>query len=1308
MTDLERRFHEQWLGMVQPSEGLVVSLPVLVDAQCMERHGAELVAKLRALAPAVPGADADPSAPPRRRIESLARLFAELLALEPSRFDGELAGCAQAMPPDVRVLLPEGPQEVVPTLALRRDPPADAHALPSERYVALVWDLSRYASPSGQPLELDAPEAVTGAFRYPPAQKFDRLLRHLRVPIGLLSNGSEIRLVYAPSGAASEASGHLAFRIDDLAASGGQPILDAFVMLLHEKRLFGVAEQHSLPALLAESRKRQAAVTNTLAEQVFDALAILLRGFEAAAERDGAEQLRQALEREGDHVYQGLLTVLLRLVFLLYAEDRSLLPVEHPLYAEHLSLLALYQDLEDDAGLYPDSMSRRFGAYGRLVALFRAVYLGVHHGELAMPERRGSLFDPHRFPFLEGWGPAGAAPIKLDEDRARVRLPTIDDATVHQVLQKLLLLDGQRLSYRSLEVEQIGSVYEALMGYHVERCEGPAVCLRPLGVWVSPAELVALPKAQRARHLQDRAGLSKAQAEKLAEAFSSATGAEAQLEALASFARGSTQAARQASRARPGQLVLQPGAERRRTSSHYTPQSLSAPIVRRTLEPLLACMGPEAASERLLELKICDPAMGSGAFLVEACRALGEEVARAWQREGIAAELSARGKSPELEARRQVAQRCLYGVDKNAAAVELAKLSLWLLTLAKDAPFSFLDHALRHGDSLVGLDFDQIRAFHWRPSGQLHLSSQILDQALGEAVAIRQAILSLASDDSPEAQRERARLSADAADACELARLAGDLVIGAFFSAESDKARDKERVRRLDLFTRYASGERELEQELRAMQQEIRARIPVFHWMLELSEVFHAERPDPLDDARVNRAAKMDAFVGNPPFAGKNNLADANGPGYVEWLQAVHEGAHGNADLSAHFFRRAASLLGDHGAIGLIATNTIAQGDTRATGLQHLVGEGFVIYDATRSMPWPGDAAVSVAVVHLAKGQPTKHVGELRLDGAAVRGISSQLRAGAERADAQKLPGQASFAFVGSYVLGMGFVLRPEERARLVERDPRNADRIFPYVGGEDVNTSPTHDGDRYVISFGTMSLEEAEAWPDLIAIVRQKVKPERDKNNRANYRDKWWQFAELRPGAYAAIAPLSRCLVTSAISAHRVFAFVDPRQIFTHNTYVFPLDGYTAFAVMQSRVHTRWAGLLSSGLDTREGYRPSDCFETFPFPEPDPRATIPAVEAAGEALYTARAAFMQAEQLGLTKTYNALKDPAARDPRILELRRLHEAMDRAVLDAYGWKDLDVPPYCASTPVEEAAQAAFADEVVDRLFQLNAERAGKG
>jgi hypothetical protein len=451
----------------------------------------------------------------------------------------------------------------------------------------------------------------------------------------------------------------------------------------------------------------------------------------------------------------------------------------------------------------------------------------------------------------------------------------------------------------------------------------------------------------------------------------------------------------------------------------------------------------------------------------------------------------------------------------------------------------------------------------------------------------------------------------------------------------------------------------------------------------------------------------LHAFLGNPPFMGGSQVSGTLGGSYRDWLLRNHDGSHGNADYCAHFFRRAFDLFGVRGAFGQIATNTISQGDTRATGLQYLTDHSALIFDATRSMLWPGAAAVAVSVVHVAVGAVREGI-VARLDGTSVVNINSQLDAGAERALPARLESNGSRSFLGSKTYGQGFILTPEERDALVKKNPRNAERIFPYLGGEEVNTSPTQNFDRYVISFGAMSLEEAERWPDLIAIIRANVKPERDKNNRDGYRKYWWHFGEKRPGLYSAISPLRRCLVTAQVTKHLCFSFQPVGRVYSQKLYVFPFDDHARFGTLQSRIHEAWTRLLSSTMKNDLNYSASDCFETFPFPRDEALATTSTVERAGEALYTARAKYMVDENVGLTITYNRLKDPTCDDPRIVALRRLHEAMDRAVLDAYGWTDLEVPPY--GTPVTadgERAAKRFEDEVIDRLFALNAERAAE-
>ncbi|WP_199728741.1 type IIL restriction-modification enzyme MmeI [Corallococcus sp. CA053C] len=1279
MRDVERRYHETWLGLAQPIEGLVVSVPVLEDAQCMQRLPVSELHRFIMLA----GAQS-PS------VTDVPRFLREVLGYPEGAFVTEF-------PNDLRLDIVEGHQTLVPTRGLvrRGPPPAKPEGLPddstpisraAEGFALLTWEL-----PLG--LDLDKKEDTTGAWFYEPSAKFERLLRAARVPVGLLFNGVSVRLMYAPHG---ESTGHLTFRFKDVVTASGRPLFDAMVMLLHARRLFGVLPEHQLPALLEQSRRRQANVTGALAEQVLEALDILLAGFEAAAERDGTQAIDKAFARGEDHVYGGLLSTLLRLVFLLYAEDTGLLPVDQEPYSEDLSAKALYEQLLEDAGLYPDAMSRRFGAWPRLLALFRCIYLGASHGKLHMPPRRGHLFDPDAFPFLSGSASDGEKP------------PSIDDETVYRVLERLSVLEGQRLSYKSLDVEQIGSVYETLMGFHVKRLTGAGVCLKPSKVWVSTDAVLKQPAKRRGAWLEEEAGLDAKAVKSLAKTLEQADTEAAVLKALEPYRVKGIETRRRS------QLVLQPGNERRRTSSHYTPRSLSAPIVRRALEPLLKTMGPHPSSERLLNLKICDPAMGSGAFLVESCRFLADQVVAAWTREGV---LKGALKDDDvvMRARRLVAQRCLYGVDKNPWAVNLAKLSLWLVTLAKAEPFTFLDHSLKCGDSLVGLDLEQLHAFHWEPGKQKQsgLAQEVIRRSLGVALEKRQAILQLALDlERPDVNRpmqldldsssKKEALLREADQAMAGVKRIANACVGAFFAHASDKEREKERTRRLDAVGTWLSKvDGGVPSVVPDAIRQFSCPDWAFHWPLEFPEVFHGKRPDPLDDEQINKAAWVDGFVGNPPFAGKNGIIDTGGENYLPWLQAVHPGAHGNADLSAHFFRRAFHLLGEHGTFGFIATNTIAQGDTRTTGLKFLVDQGAELYDAVRSRKWPvAGANVAVSVVHLAKGHVSSFSLEPRLDGVRVPQLNSRLRGKPERADPVALAANAGKSFVGTYVLGMGFVLNPQQRADLIARSPRNAERIFRYVGGEEINSDPDPQLERYVINFGQMELKEAEHWPDLLRIVRELVKPERDKlkSNADGRRRKtyWWQYGRNTPALYDALRPINRCLAISRVSKHLMLSWQETSLVFSEQAIVVPVEQDYWLAVLQSRVHEAWARLLSSSMRNDLRYAPSDCFETFPFPE------APTLDGIGKKLHFERRSYMKANNVGLTTTYNRLKDETVRDPAIQRLRGLHEMVDQAVLDAYGWSDIHAPLYCGASAAD---LTAFEDEVLDRLFDLNERRA---
>ncbi|MGO9583400.1 MAG: Eco57I restriction-modification methylase domain-containing protein, partial [Acidimicrobiales bacterium] len=910
-----------------------------------------------------------------------------------------------------------------------------------------------------------------------------------------------------------------------------------------------------------------------------------------------------------NQVYAGLLRVLLRLVFILYAEDRSLLSNDE-VYQKYYSVIGLFERLREDAGRYTDTMDHRFGAWAQLLTLFRLIYDGGRHGGLKLLPRKGHLFDPDRYPFLEGRPKAS-----MRQPGERTEPPRVSDGVVCRVLQNLLILDGERLSYRTLDVEQIGSVYETMMGFNLEVAQGRSIAIKPAKPHGAPTtinleELLAVKPADRAKWLKEQSDQAvTGQAAAALKESATPDDAVAALERKVAFAA--------TPRVVPaGAMVLQPSDERRRSGSHYTPRTLTEPIVETTFRPILERLGPNPTPEQILDLKVCDPAMGSGAFLVAICRLLADLLVRAWHAHKCVPTIPP-DEDEILHARRVVAQRCLYGVDKNPMAVDLAKLSLWLATLAKDHPFTFLDHALKCGDSLVGLTKAQILGFHWKPEKQRDFARAAIEGQLNRALEQRRQIREAPDGTSEALLRERLTAAEGFLDP---GRRYGDLVVSAFFAADNDRKR-KEWLESLseDLAAQRSQFDVARHQRLEAAVGGLRGGPhPVFpfHWEIEFPEVFDRENPG------------FDAFVGNPPFAGKNTLAAGHAAGYPDWLKTIHEESHGNADLVAHFFRRPFELLRKQGAFGLIATNTIGQGDTRSTGLRWICSHGGTLYEATRRRKWPGQAAVVVSVVHVAKGQIP---GPLRLDRREVPIITAYLFHAGGHDDPERLHANAGKSFIGSYVLGMGFtfddtdtkgVASPiAEMHRLIDKDPRNADRIFPYIGGEEVNDSPTHAHHRYVINFGEMSENEARKWPDLMRLVEERVKPGRLLQNRVIRARYWWRFGETTPALFDVIRGMMRVLAISRVGQQGAFTFLPGGTVYAESIVVFPLQTCAAFCALQSRPHEVWARFFASSMKDDMRYTPSDCFETFPFPLNF--ETDPTLESTGRAYYDFRAALM-------------------------------------------------------------------------------------
>ncbi|MBB2768254.1 UNVERIFIED_ORG: hypothetical protein GGD60_005166 [Rhizobium esperanzae] len=1166
-----------------------------------------------------------------------------------------------------------------------------------------------------------------------PHQRLERLLRESGVGVGILIARNSLRLINAPRG---ETAGWITWPLAALGRVEGRPMLAGLKLCLGRNAFFTGAPEKRLRPVLRQSREAQNEVSEKLSGQVLGALHELLRGIHQA----DPGRIESLAETESHHLYEGLLTCLMRLVFLLYAEDRDLLPSSSDpqlktLWEGGYSIKTLYSKLLTDEALNPDTMDERRGGWGQLLAVFRIIHEG--HGDW-VARRGGKLFDPAAFPFLEGRDKGST------KDDAKV-LP-ISDGCILRILHGLMTVEArslsgdkirERLSYRSLDVESIGSVYETVMGFTAYRADEQMIALRDekkLPTFIGLETLLRQKPNDRQKWLKDRAiRLSTKQSNGVKDAgdvpaLLDALGGQIDLRAMPD---GTAITA--------GTPYLQPTEERRRSGSHYTPRSLTEPIVRHALEPAFERIGPKASPEAVLSLKVCDPACGSGAFLVEACRQLGARLEQAWNMYGAEKPTIPPDEDEALHARRLVAQKCLYGVDRNPMAVDLARLSLWLATLARDHEFTFLDHAIKSGDSLVGLTRHEIESAHWDASKlSLPLFRSMIKEAVDRAQEGREAIRNAPDDVTRAVQESRfQRVESEV----EPARIVGDAVVAAFFAADKTKAREIERAKVESWIGSHLQPRWDLlEAKAQAFRTEKGWR--PFHWYIEFPEVFGRENPG------------FDAIVGNPPFAGKNTIIAGSGQFYLLWLQQLHEGAHGNADLVAHFFRRAFQILRSGGAFGLIATNTVGQGDTRASGLTSILRQGGTIFHATKRYQWPNEsAAVIVSIVHVAKNYPNLSP---ILDGRQVGRISAYLVAGDFDDAPERLQSNARKGFIGSYLLGMGFTFDDTaaekgeaepvaEMERLVASNGLNSERIKPFLGGEEINNSPTHRHHRYAIDFEDFPLRRdptavfpwrelsdetqraklrsgivsadypnpvAADWPELLEIVERRVKPVRKDNNRERYSKIWWQYGERRPGLYRAISEREMVIGIAQTSPHVCISLVPRNQVFGHTMVVVNEASFGAFAVLQSRIHETWTRVFAASMKDDQRYIPGDCFETFPFPiEYDIHLRLCEI---GQAYHDHRAELMVAAKEGMTKTYNRFHKVDERSEPIQRLRELHDEMDRTVLRAYGWDDLadEIRPEFLSGETEDDHtyqgryfwNAEGRDRVLSRLLALNAER----
>jgi hypothetical protein len=1113
------RHHADWLSLVEVS-GPFVSMPVLmrVFPQGLEPRDP---AQAKALRAAYEEWQDNPDAPGRHRAWIIHVLTNLLGYPENQMAEG------QRLPACLETIMAEMGETLRPDLAVVG--PAGTDIAGQPQLLTAIYSTDQ---------ALDRPVAGKH-WKATPGTRMMELLHGAGVPLGLVTNGEHWMLVYAPRNETTGyASWYAGLWMDE-------PItLRAFHSLLGARRLFGVAADSTLAGMLAESARDQQEVTDQLGRQVRQAVEVLVQALDEL-DREGNRTLLKGITETS--LYDAALTVMMRLVFMFSAEERGLLHLGTPLYDENYAVSTLQEQLQEVADLHGEEvLERRVDAWARLVATFRALHGGIQHQDLMMQTYGGSLFDPDRYPFLEGrapgsaWRTTAAQPLGVNN---RVVLHLLNS------LQNLRVkvpgggpAERRRISFRALGVEQIGHVYEGLLDHTAVRASEPVIGLtgtknKEPEIALSKLEaLTAEGQDKLVEFLKEATGRSVAALQRALDAVSLldehklliACGHDSP---LAARVRPFAGLIRQDTFERPlvalaGSLYVTEGTARRSTGTHYTPPSLTEPIVQYTLEPLVF-EGPAEGWERrewklksprsILDLKVCDMAMGSGAFLVQSCRYLAERLVEAWenlekQHPGeilITPEGTFSTGSPSERlvpadtneriaiALRVVADRCLYGVDINPMAVEMAKLSIWLVTTDAKRPFTFLDHALKCGDSMLGVSsIEQIENFSLHPEErQVTFATANLSRSVEDASAKRRALEDLPSNDDTQIVAKN-RLHIEAEVATAKVKALADCLIALEMRGLEGKSYHEQRIMTAE------HAEEAMRKHLPEFQAYAREQLRgrrTFHWPVEFPEVF----------ARGG----FEAFVGNPPFLGGKRISTVLGDDYHDWLKLAIGATKGAADLCAYFYLRAAILLGQKAAFGLLATNSICQAETREVGLDQIVAHA-TIFRATQSMSWPGVAGVDVALVHIFKGTWS---GPFVLDGKAVEKISSHLTAGESQARPKRLA-SPFYGSKGTYVHGEGFVLDDDEYRQLVDGDPRNRSLIKPYLGAQDFTSDHGQRPRRWVISFGDFAEEEAKAYPLLYEHLVRTVKPHRDVLTRQVHEACFWKHWE--PSGRTLLAP--------------------------------------------------------------------------------------------------------------------------------------------------------------------------------------------
>ncbi|MCZ6677710.1 MAG: N-6 DNA methylase [Candidatus Poribacteria bacterium] len=689
---------------------------------------------------------------------------------------------------------------------------------------AKVWsrDLDRKMTGRGNPFDNSNP-----------SYQIDFYLRQTDKTWGILTNGRQWRLYNRQTSYRLDCF----YQVDLSVILSGTKNLNAFryfYCLFRRDAFLPDAEGRCfLDAVLAGSQQHTVGVSGDLKNRVYEALRLLIGGF--------LDHPRNAFDKTDpplDEIHTNGLILLYRVLFILYAESRGLLPVENPDYAAHYSLAHLATEIHEKLDRGAPIIPTMTDYWARLRGLFALINDGW---EDLIPQYNGGLFNPEQHPFLERHEFGNDVLAKVIDLLTRTK-------------------DGERITYRDLEVRHLGSIYEGLLEYQ------PRIAAEDMVIVSRKKKETIEPKAKHPNRDV---------------AYPAAT-----------------------------VYLLTDKGKRKSTGSYYTPDYIVRYIVENTLAPL--CEGKSV--DEILSLKILDPATGSGHFLVGVVDYLAEELVTHPQ----APSISDDSDTEIAYWRRRVIESCVYGVDVNPMAVELAKLSLWLHTVAKGEPLSFLDHHIRCGNSLIGA---QIRDLSHLPTLKQSRRKKVEEQtefamefeftqtvatAIGHYLLIeemesRTADQIHAKEHELDIAQTMLRYHKGVANLWTSIYFGNDVSRSAYHQAlnvlRSKKTVDLENL----LCYRRA--------------QKIAAEKRFFHWEIEFPEVFRDKY------GREKDNPGFDAVVGNPPYVRSIRLKEVDLPVWSYYTTVYRTASAREFDIYLCFAEHGLEALKSDGRLGMILPN---------------------------------------------------------------------------------------------------------------------------------------------------------------------------------------------------------------------------------------------------------------------------------------------------------------------------------------------------------------------------------------------------